>query len=96
VTAGSQTLSLIPVLALDFHLTPASTTYLANKAKTTGELLTLIEVIVPAALVVIGVILPVIAILRRHKPAAVPAAARAAHGDAPQPQSSGLDASPPH
>src|SRR6266496_2830088 len=41
VTAGSQTLSLIPVLALDFHLTPASTTYLANKAKTTGELLTL-------------------------------------------------------
>jgi len=45
---------------------------------------------------VIGVVLLVIAILRRHKPAAVPAAARAAHGDAPQPQGSGLDASPPH
>jgi hypothetical protein len=69
VTVGSQTLSLIPVLALDFHLTPASTTYLANKAKTTGELLTLMKVIVPVALVVIGVILLVIAILRRHKPA---------------------------
>jgi hypothetical protein len=79
------------VLALDFHLTPASTTYLANKAKTTGELLTLMKVIVPAALVVIGVILLVIAILRRRKPAAVPAA----HGDAPQPQSTRLDASPP-
>jgi Porin PorA len=95
VTAGAQTLSLIPVLALDFHLTPASTTYLANKAKTTGELLTLMKVIVPVALVVIGVVLLVIAILRRHKPAAVPAAVRAAHGDALQPQSSELDASPP-
>ena len=91
VTAGSQTLSLIPVLALDFHLTPASTTYLANKARTTGELLTLMKVIVPVVLVVIGVVLLVIAILRRHKPAA----ALAAHADAPQPQSTRLDASPP-
>jgi uncharacterized membrane protein len=92
VTAGSQTLSLIPVLALDFHLTPASTTYLANKAKTTGELLTLMKLIVPVVLVVIGVVLLVIAILRRHKPAAARAAAA---GDAPQPQSSRLDTSPP-
>ena len=91
VTAGSQALSLIPVLALDFHLTPASTTYLANKAKTTGGLLTLMKVIVPVVLVVIGVVLLVIAILRRRKPAA----ARAAEGDAPEPQSSRLDASPP-
>jgi hypothetical protein len=37
------------------------------------------------------VILLVIALLRRRKPAAVPAA----HGDAPQPQSTRLDASPP-
>src|SRR6516225_7516752 len=96
VAAGSQTVSLIPVFALGFHVTPASVTYLADKAKTAGELLTLMKVIVPLALVVIGVVLLVIAILRRHKPAAVPAAARAAHGDAPQPQGSGLDASPPH
>jgi hypothetical protein len=96
VTAGSQTLSLIPVLALDFHLTPASTTYLANKAKTTGELLTLMKVIVPVALVVIGVLLLVIAILRRHKPGATPAAARAAADGAPEPQpeSSRLDTGP--
>jgi len=95
VTAGSQTLSLIPVFALDFRVTPASVTYLANKAKSTGELLTLMKLIVPVALVVIGVMLLVIAILRRHKPAVVPAAARTAHGDAPQPQSSRLDAGPP-
>src|SRR6202167_5652861 len=91
VTAGSQTLSLIPVLALDFHLTPASTTYLANKAKTTGELLTLMKVIVPIVLVVIGVVLLVIAILRRHKPAA----ARAADGGAPEATSTSVDPSPP-
>jgi hypothetical protein len=99
VAAGAQTLSLIPVLALDFHVTPASMKYLASKAKTAGELLTLMTVIVPIALVVIGVILLGIAILRRNQPAAVPAAvpaaARAAAGDAPQPQSSRLDSSPP-
>jgi hypothetical protein len=101
VTAGSQTLSLIPVFALGFRVTPASVTYLANKAKTAGELLTLMQLIVPIALVAIGVVLLVIAILRRHKPAGLPAAARASHGDAPQPRSSELDASrhsnvPPH
>jgi uncharacterized membrane protein len=78
VAAGAQTLSLIPVLALDFHATPASVKYLASKAKTAGELLALTKVIVPIVLVVIGVVLLVIAILRRHKPAATPAAARAA------------------
>jgi hypothetical protein len=45
---------------------------------------------------VIGVVLLVVAILRRHNPAATPAAARAGAGDAPQPQSSRLDSSPPH
>jgi hypothetical protein len=43
------------------------------------------------------VVLLVIAILRRHKPAAVPAAARAAADGAPEPQpeSSRLDTGPP-
>jgi hypothetical protein len=97
VAAGAQTLSLIPVLALDFHATPASVQYLASKAKTAGELLTLMKVIVPIVLVVIGVVLLVIAILRRHKPAAIPAAARAAADGAPelQPESSRLDTGPP-
>jgi hypothetical protein len=72
-----------------------ATTYLANKAKTTGELLTLMKVIVPIVLVVIGVLLLVIAILRRHKPGATPAAARAADGaPEPQPESSRLDTGP--
>jgi hypothetical protein len=97
VAAGAQALSLIPVLALDFHVTPASMNYLASKAKTAGELLTLMKVIVPIALVVIGVVLLVIAILRRRKPAAAPAAARAAADGAPEPQpeSSRLDTGPP-
>jgi hypothetical protein len=95
VAAGARTLSLIPVFALGFHVTPASMQYLANKARTAGELLTLMNVIVPVALVVIGVVLLTIAILRRHKPAAAPGVARATHGDAPRPQSSGLDLSPP-
>jgi len=47
-------------------------------------------------LVVIGVVLLVIAILRRHKPVAIPAAARAADGaPEPQPESSRLDTGPP-
>ena len=96
MAAGAQALSLIPVLALDFHATPASVKYLASKAKTAGELLTLMKVIVPIVLVVIGVVLLVIAILRRHKPAATPAA-RAAVDGAPelQPESSRLDTGPP-
>jgi predicted anti-sigma-YlaC factor YlaD len=73
------------VLALDFHVTPASATYLAAKAKTAGELLTLMTVIVPIALAVIGAILLTIAILRRHKPATALSAARAV-GDAQEPQ----------
>jgi hypothetical protein len=68
VAAGSQTLSLIPVLALNFHMTPASVKYLADKAKSTGRLLTLIKVIVPIALIVIGVLLAVVAVIRRRKP----------------------------
>jgi hypothetical protein len=68
VTAGARTLSLIPVLALDFRVTPASMVTLAHKAQTSGELLTVIEVIVPVVLVVVGVILVVIAVLRRRRP----------------------------
>jgi cytoskeletal protein RodZ len=86
VTAGTRTLSLIPVLALDFHVTPASMASLAHKAQTSGELLTLIQVVVPVVLVVLGVILVVIAVLRRRRPApAAPKATKSA--DEAQPQS---------
>jgi uncharacterized membrane protein len=95
VAAGSQALSLIPVLALDFHVTPASVNYLAGKAKTAGELLTLMTLVVPVALVVLGAVLLVIAILRRNKPAAAPVPADAASTDATQPETGRLDATPP-
>jgi uncharacterized membrane protein len=68
VAAGPQTLSLIPVLALNFHITPASVKFLANKAKSAGLLLTLVKVIVPIALIVIGLVLAVLAVIRRRKP----------------------------
>jgi hypothetical protein len=68
VSAGSQTLSLLPALALKFHITPASVNYLADKAKSAGRLLTLMQVIVPIALIVIGVALVVVAVVRRRKP----------------------------
>jgi hypothetical protein len=68
VAAGSQTLSLMPVLALDFHMTPDSAQYLADKAKSAGRLLTLINLMVPIALIVIGVLLAVVAVIRRRKP----------------------------
>lgn len=86
ITAGTQTLSLIPVLVLDFHSTPASITTLANKAKTTGEELTVIKVIAPVALLVLGVILLAVAVLRRRRPG--PAALSPVKSeDDPQPQS---------
>jgi Porin PorA len=86
VTAGARTLSLIPVLALDFRVTPASMASLAHKARTSGELLTVIEVIVPLALAVLGVILCVVAVLRRRKPVPVAPAGTESAGE-PQPQS---------
>jgi hypothetical protein len=87
VTAGARTLSLLPVLALDFHVTPASMADLAHKARTSGELLTVIEVIVPVVLVVLGAILLVIAVLRRRRPSpATPAGTEIP--DEAQPQNS--------
>jgi hypothetical protein len=82
VTAGGRTLSLMPVLALDFHVTPASMQDLAGKARSAGQLLTVMKVIVPVVLIAVGVVLLIIAVLRRRRPApALPATA-----DAPQPQ----------
>jgi hypothetical protein len=65
---GTQHVSLLPVLAFDFHLTPASVSYLAGKARSAGLLLTLISVIAPIALLVIGIVLLLVAFLRRRRP----------------------------
>jgi hypothetical protein len=67
VTLDSQPVSLLPVLAFDFHMTPESVRDLADKATSAGRLLTVAEVVVPIALAVIGLILILVAVLRRRK-----------------------------
>jgi hypothetical protein len=95
VAAGSQSLSLIPVLVFDFHVTPASMKYLAHKAKTAGELLTLMKVIVPILLTVIGVVLLAVAIIRRRASEPTPPGPSIAAADEQQPKVSALAATPP-
>jgi heme/copper-type cytochrome/quinol oxidase subunit 2 len=68
VMVGARPVSLLPVLALDFHITPASIHYLADKASSAGRLLTILTIVVPIGLGVIGVILIVVAVIRRKKP----------------------------
>jgi hypothetical protein len=58
---------------------------LAHKAQTSGGLLTVLEVIVPVALVVLGVILLAIAVLRRRRPVPAAPAGPESAGE-PQPQ----------
>jgi hypothetical protein len=65
---GTSPVSLLPVLALDVHMTPASIHYLADKATSAGRLLTLLTIVVPIVLGVIGFILIVVAVIRRKKP----------------------------
>jgi uncharacterized membrane protein len=94
VAVGSQSLSLVPVLALDFQVSPASMKYLAHKAKTAGVLLTLIKVIVPIALIAVGGVLLVVAIIRRRKPQSTPPSLSAAD-DCSQPEARRLAVTTP-
>jgi hypothetical protein len=71
IAIGAQSINLIPVIALNFRIAPDSMRYLAQKAGSAGRLLTLMTVIVPVALIVVGVLLAVIAIVRRRKPTPV-------------------------
>jgi hypothetical protein len=65
VSLGAQSLSLTPVLALDFQISPDSQKYLADQATSHGHLLTIIKVIVPIVLVVLGILLVAVAIVRQ-------------------------------
>ena len=67
VTVGSATTSLLPVLAVDSSVTPASQKYLAHKAATADRALTLIGVVVPLALLILGAVFIVIAIIRQRR-----------------------------
>jgi hypothetical protein len=75
-TVAAPQVSLLSALALDIHITPASMHYLADEARSSGRLLTLMEVVVPIVLAAIGIILIVIAVIRR-KPPRQPTAGRA-------------------
>ena len=68
VTLDSEAVSLLPVLAFDFQMTPDSVSDLADKATSAGRLLTIAKVIVPIALAMIGLTLVLVAVLRRRKP----------------------------
>jgi hypothetical protein len=72
-TVGSSSVSLLPVLSLDFEITPDSVSDLADKAASAGLLLTIISVVVPIGLAVIGLGLVVVAVIRRKKPQPPPA-----------------------
>ncbi len=67
VTVGGRTVSLLPVVALDFHITPASIADLADKAKPAGILLILVGLVAPLVLLVGGVALIVLAVLRERR-----------------------------
>jgi hypothetical protein len=67
-TVAAQHVSLLPAMALTIHITPASVHYLADKARSSGRLLTLMKVVVPIVLAAIGLILVVTAVIRRKPP----------------------------
>jgi hypothetical protein len=68
-TLGTTAVALLPVSASDFSITPASTATLTDKARTAGRQLTLLRTAAPLALLAIGALLLLVAVLRRHRPA---------------------------
>jgi hypothetical protein len=62
---GQAPIPLLPVLSTDLQLTPASQQYLANKADTAGTELSVVKIVVPVVLVVLGLALLVLAYLKR-------------------------------
>jgi hypothetical protein len=70
INVGGTEVSLIPVLAVKAALTPTSVKYLAGKASSAGQQLTIIKVVAPLVLLVLGLVALIIAVLRRNQPAA--------------------------
>lgn len=71
---GQPPISLLPVLSTDLTLTPDSQQYLVNKAKTATLQLIAIKVVTPLLLAAIGLVLLMLAFVKR-KPKVVPATA---------------------
>lgn len=63
VSVGGQTASLMPVLAVDTALTPQSIDSAAQSASATASQLNLLSVIVPVAILVLGVVLILLGLL---------------------------------
>lgn len=66
VSAGGQTIPLLPVLDLNLAQTKASVDSLASKAKTASLQLSIMGTWLPLLLLAIGIALWVVAIVRRH------------------------------
>ncbi|CUU59794.1 Protein of unknown function (DUF3068) [Parafrankia irregularis] len=67
-SVADKDVALLPVLALDFHITQASIEDLADTAASAGLLLTLVGLVAPLLLLVLGLLLVVYAVLRRSPP----------------------------
>ena len=62
---GQTPIPLMPVLSTDLQLTPASQQYLVNKANTASFQLTIVKLLAPLVLIAIGLILLVLAYVKR-------------------------------
>jgi hypothetical protein len=69
VVVGGQQVSLLPVLAINVKLTNASIKDAVKKAAAASKLLTLVGVVAPIGLSVVGIVLLVVGVVRRRKPA---------------------------
>ncbi|MDV6248113.1 porin PorA family protein [Rhodococcus opacus] len=67
VEVGGKNISLIPVLALDTELSDQSVADAANAASSQSRLLTLISVVTPIVLALVGIVLFAVGLLRRNK-----------------------------
>ncbi|CUU56517.1 Protein of unknown function (DUF3068) [Parafrankia irregularis] len=71
LTTAGTTVELLPVRAVKVKLTAASVAELTDKATSAGRLLLLIGVVVPIVLAIVGLLLVVLAAIRRTPPVAV-------------------------
>ncbi|MEP9417088.1 porin PorA family protein [Gordonia sp. VNQ95] len=69
VMVNGQAVPLLPVLAVKANLTPDSVAAAVTKAESAAQKLTLLSVVVPLVLLVLGVIAIAIGVLRSRKPA---------------------------
>lgn len=67
LTVNGASVPVTPVMDVKAAMTPASTQTLVHKATSTGRLLLVAKVVVPVALLVVGLVLLAVAFLRRRR-----------------------------